>query len=58
MTDDDAKHLLEHLFALGDVTVQAFIEQQGCASAEFAEVQPFAVATHSLTPTASAFAAQ
>ncbi len=54
MTDQNATQLLEHLLALGDVVVQAFKEQQGRTSAEFVEVEPCAVFTSPLTPTAFA----
>jgi hypothetical protein len=54
MTDEDATKLIEDLFALGDVVVEAFKQQQGRASAAFAEAGPSTVALHSLTPTASA----
>lgn len=54
MTDENATQLLEHLLAFGDVVVQAFNEQQGRTSAEFAEVEPPAVISRPLTPTAFA----
>jgi hypothetical protein len=53
MTETDAKQRIQHLFAFGDVVVQAFKEQQGRTSEMFAAVEP-AVMPYSLTPTAIA----
>ena len=54
MADAEAKAWLDHLSALADVTVQAFMEQQNRASADYAYAEPVAVETYSLMPTALA----
>jgi hypothetical protein len=52
MNETDAQELIDRLFALGDVVVQAFKEQQSRASESFAEAELVAVTNTLLTPTA------
>jgi hypothetical protein len=56
MTDSDAMLYFKQLLALGDVTVQAFIEQQGVAETQFVEAMPPAPAGSKLTTVAVAAA--
>jgi hypothetical protein len=54
MTNAQAKEWLDHLSALADVTVQAFMEQREQARAAYAVAEPLAVETYLLRPTALA----
>ncbi len=54
MTETEAAKWLDHFYALADVTVEAFKEQQSRAAEFVAVAEPIAVISQSLTQTAPA----